>query len=120
MWHMLHPIVFIFSVFICGLTFQVAKCPQGTRAAGGDVEAAYCCCPLAPESKAFMAWMDLQGRFWLNHCLMFGVTSGAGICGRALNPVLAILEAQGIAPIFKWVDDFDFMAEPILSELLQS
>jgi hypothetical protein len=61
-----------------------------------------------------MVWMDLQGKFCINHCVMFGVTSGARICGQSLDLVLAILEAQGIGPIFKWVDDFDFMVEPVL------
>jgi hypothetical protein len=60
-----------------------------------------------------MVWMDLQGKFWINHCVMFSVTSSARICGQSLDPVLAILEAQGIGPIFKWVDDCDFMVEPV-------
>jgi len=97
----------------------VATCPLGTRAAGGDVEAAYRCCPLSAHSKAFMVWLDLEGRLWVNHCLMFGVTSGAGICGQALEPVRAILEAQGMGPIFKWVDDFDFLAEPLSPDALR-
>jgi hypothetical protein len=109
---MLHISGFRFSP-LADFLAQIATCPLGTQAAGGDIDAAYQQCPLHFASKPFMVWQDLQGGFWINHAVMFGVTSGAGICGAALEPVCMILEAAGMGPIGCWVDDFILFTEPV-------
>lgn len=49
-----------------------------------------------------------MGRFFIDHCLPFGLAPAGGLWGLIADAIVAILLAHGIGPTFKWVDDFLF------------
>lgn len=52
--------------------------------------------------------MYYLGRFFIDHCLPFGLAPAGGLWGLIADAIVAILLAHGIGPTFKWVDDFLF------------
>jgi hypothetical protein len=67
----------------------------------------------AQKDKRWLVQHSPDGLFYVNQAVQFGVRPGAGICGAVLEPVHDILLASGIGPIWRWVDDFIFLNQPV-------
>jgi len=50
--------------------------------------------------------------FFVNHVFPFGLATAPGVQGCIADVTVDILEAQEIAPVFMWVDNFNFMCRP--------
>lgn len=94
---------------------QVATAPEGTQAASLDIDSAFRNIPILPAHKPFLVLQSEDGVFFIDHVCPFGIASGPGVQGEVMDAIVAILEASGIAPSKKWVDDlvnFRFPIEP--------
>ena len=103
------------------ICFTIYNLPPGSQAAIRDVAEAYRTIPVIPEQ-----WPGLVVRllgddeFAINTCNNFGLASAGGIYGEIGDATLDIFCAQGIGPIFRWVDDhilFRIQGKPFLGLL---
>ena len=86
-------------------------CPAGSQAATLDIVQAYCCGPLAPCHKKYVV-LHWNNEFYVQHNVIEGLAPAGGIQGAVADTCIAILNHHGIAPIFKWVDDFIIFCSP--------
>lgn len=83
---------------------KVASAPDGAEACSLDIEAAYRTTPVLPAHKRAMA-VTHRGKFFVEHCVTFGVASAHGLQGEIADGTIAIWEKKDVGPIAKWVDD---------------
>lgn len=91
-----------------GCYLLAADAPEGTQAAGFDVDAAFRNIPMHPSARRFLAIM-IKGRIHLDHVLNFGASPAPAIFGRVADAMVKILMSRGIEAVIKWVDDFVFL-----------
>lgn len=85
-------------------SFKVATAPDGAEACSLDIEAAYRTTPVLPSHKRAMA-VTHRGKFFVEHCVTFGVASAHGLQGEIADGTIAIWKKKGVGPFAKWVDD---------------
>ena len=95
---------------------QVAGAPAGTQIAILDIDAAFRNIPLLPSHKPYTVIQCEEGQFYIDHVVCFGIASGVGLQGAVMDALVDVLEALGIGPNEKWVDDLINFRYPI-SEL---
>ena len=90
---------------------QLALALPGTQSVCMDIKAAFRNSPIWPPHKAFcmIEWASL---FFIDHIFPFGLATAPGVQGCVMDATVDVLDAWNIAPVFKWVDDFNFMCEP--------
>lgn len=93
------------TLLTCHLLSQVASAPLGTQAASLDIDSAFRNIPILPAHKAFIVVQCEEGVFYIDHVCPFGITSGPGVQGVAMDAVVDILAAKKVEPSKKWVDD---------------
>ena len=86
-------------------------CPLGTQAATEDIEAAFRTHPLWPPHKRF-AIIYFNGKFYMDQCAPFGLTTSGGIQGMSADALVDIWKHYGIGQVLKWVDDFIIFRAP--------
>jgi len=79
-----------------------------------DIKAAFHSSPTWPLHKMYFV-VGWQGHFFIYHVLLFGLAKAPGIQGNVANAVVDLLLHWEIAPVFKWVDNFNFLCEPCTS-----
>jgi len=62
-----------------------------------------------PQSVLCGEW---AGSFFIDHVFLFGLATAPGVQGCVADAMVDILNAWEVSPVFKWVDDFNFMREP--------
>lgn len=55
--------------------------------------------------KAYIVIQCDPGRFYIDHVVPFGITSGTGLQGAVMDAVVDIMDGYGWGPNLKWVDD---------------
>lgn len=78
--------------------------PVGAEACGLDIEAAYRTTPVFPDHKRAMV-VTHRGKFWIEHCVTFGVASAHALQGEIADGTIAIWKKKDVGPFAKWVDD---------------
>ena len=91
----------------------MAGAPVGTQIAILDVDAAFRNIPLLPSHKPYTVVQCEEGKFYIDHVVCFGVASGVGLQGAVMDALVDVLEALGIGPNEKWVDDLINFRYPI-------
>ena len=83
----------------------VLSLPPGCLAATFDISAAYHITPVCPDQQQHLCvlWKD---RVYVDHTVMFGLSSSAGVFGSIGDMLVAIYKKAGFFPLLKWVDDF--------------
>jgi len=79
-----------------------------------DVKSAFQNSPIWLPHKVFCV-VEWQAAFFLDHVFPFGLAMAPGLQGCITDAMVDILDAWEISPVFKWVDDFNFMHEPCKS-----
>lgn len=84
---------------------MILSLPQGCELASFDISSAYRLTPILPAQQNWtcVAWND---KVWVDHAVMFGMASSAGVFGAVADMLVALYNAAGFGPISKWVDDF--------------
>ena len=83
----------------------VLSLPPGCLAVTFDISAAYHITPVRPDQQQHLCvlWKD---HVYVDHAVMFGLSSSAGVFGSIGDMLVAICEKAGFFPLLKWVDDF--------------
>jgi len=76
-----------------------------------DVKVAFRNSPIWPPHKVFCV-VEWQGTFFVDHIFSFSLATALGVQGCIVDVTVNVLKAWKICPVFKWVDDFNFMWEP--------
>lgn len=93
--------------------YQVSTAPTGAEACGLDIEAAYRTTPVFPDHKRAMV-VTHRNKFWIEHCVTFGVASAHALQGEIADGTIAIWKKKGVGPFAKWVDDIVMFRFPSL------
>jgi len=64
-----------------------------------------------PPHKAFCV-VKWASAFFIDHVFLFGLATSLHVQGCVMDVMVGLLDAWDIPPVFKWVDDFNFMHEP--------
>src|SRR5882724_1124479 len=84
---------------------------MGTQSACMDIKAVFRNSPIYPLHQPFcVIWWD--SAFFVDHVFLFGLATAPGVQGCVADATVDLLEFWGVAPVFKWVDNFSFMHEP--------
>src|SRR6266849_7611242 len=83
----------------------ISRLPPGSQAAARDKAEAYRTILLHPSQWNGTVVRISEESFNLDTCLSFGLTPSAGIYGICADAANDIMQAEGIGPIIKWVDD---------------
>lgn len=94
------------------LTPQIAISPPGTQGAIRDISKFHRGCPILPHHKRFFCVQGAPGEFYVQHCVPFGACSAEGNAGSIFNAAIDILQAAGVGPMLKWVDDSVLIRSP--------
>ncbi|GBE86646.1 hypothetical protein SCP_0905260 [Sparassis crispa] len=94
----------------------IVNAPAGAQAACLDIDSAFRNLPIHPAHKPFLVIQCDPGDFYIDHVLPFGVSSGTGVQGEPMDAIVDILEAHGIGPSRKWVDDLINFRFPIRTD----
>jgi len=79
-----------------------------------DIKAAFHNSPIWLPHKIYFV-MSWQGQFFIDHVLPFSLATAPGIQGNVANVVVDLLLHWEFGPVFKWVDDFNFLHEQYAS-----
>src|SRR6266446_114780 len=90
----------------------IAQLPPGAQAAMRDESEAYRSIPLHPSQWNGTVVRIGDDTFNIDTCLAFGLGPSAGIYGACADAANDIMQAEGISPIIKWVDDRVFFHIP--------
>lgn len=90
----------------------VAAAHLEAKAATCDVRTAYRQVPTAPEDRAHLV-VHWEGKFYIDGNVPFGAASSNGLFARVGDAAAVIYERLGFGKIFKWVDDFLFIQDPL-------
>ncbi len=77
-----------------------------------DESEAYRSIPLHPSQWSGTVLRVSEDTFNIDTCLAFGLGPSAGIYGACADAANDIMQAEGISPIIKWVDDRVFFHIP--------
>lgn len=84
-----------------------------------DIEAAYRTTPVFPDHKRAMV-VTHRDKFWIEHCVTFGVASAHALQGEIADGTIAIWKKKDVGPFAKWVDDIVMFRSPSLNGIFAS
>jgi len=76
-----------------------------------EIKAAFRNSPIWPLHKAF-CMVEWDGAFFIDHVFPFSLATVPGVQGCVADATVDRKESWEVTPVFKWVDDFNFMREP--------
>jgi hypothetical protein len=82
--------------------------PPGSQAATQDVTEAYRTVPLLPSQWPATVIQIADDSFCVDMCTSFGMGPSAGAYGYVVDADVDLLQASGLGPLTKWVDDHLF------------
>jgi len=95
------------------MSVLISSLPNGTQAAVRDVAEAYRTIPIKPSQwPGLVVRLAEEDQYAVDTCCCFGLTSSAGVHGVIGDARADLMQARGIGPIAKWVDDHIFFRLP--------
>jgi len=76
-----------------------------------DIKAAFRNSPIWPPHKALCV-VEWAGSLFVDHVFPFGLATAPSVQGCVADATVDLLDTWDVNPVFKWVDDFNFMREP--------
>ena len=95
------------------ICFTVSNLPPGSQASICDVAEAYQTIPIIPSQwPGLVVKLREEDSYTINTCNNFSLTSAGGIHGEVGDTTTDIIQAHGIGPLSKWVDNHIFFQIP--------
>src|SRR5882724_12033727 len=98
---------FLTLTHMCWL--QLASASPSMQSACMDIKAAFRNSLIWPPHKAFCV-VEWDGSF-MDHVFPFGLATTPGVKGCVTDATIGLLDSWDVAPVFKWVSDFNIMCE---------
>src|SRR5882724_1225229 len=89
----------------------LALAPSGTQSVCMDIKATFRNSPIWPPHKALCV-VEWASSFFVDHVFLFGLATVPGVQGCITDVTVDLPDEWEVTPVFKWVDDFNFMCEP--------